>query len=95
MAKRHYDDKKRTYHMRDKEQYAGHEETRRMMSRDGHMISEDHGAPSLLPRQVIDRDWPRAANYYMGYVDTLFSGVQNQLHEDTRDFGREFKPKKY
>lgn len=83
------------YRMRDAEQYTGHEESRRMMARDGRMIYEDHGAPSLLPTHVIDRDWPRASNYYMGYVDTLFSGVQNQLHQDTQDFGKEFKPKKY
>jgi len=59
------------------------------------MISEDRSAPCLLPRNVIDRDWPRGHNYIsMGEAD-LFMGVQKQLHKDQEDMRREFNPKKY
>lgn len=78
-----------------REAYTGYKESRRMMARDGAMIREDMSAPALLPRNVIDQDWPRAANYHMGYVDDLFYGAQKQMHEDYADFGREMKPGKY
>src|SRR4249920_2262623 len=71
-----------------RESYAGFKESRRMMARDGAMIREDMSAPALLPRNVIDEYWPRAANYHMGYVDDLFYGAQKQIHEDYEDFGR-------
>ena len=89
--KRYYEGAK----MRDREQYAGMEETKMMMSRDSNMIKEDWNAPCLLPKEVIDRDWPRAGKYNMGYVDTLFNGVQKQLEEDASDFKKVFAPKKY
>jgi len=78
-----------------RESYSGYKESRRMMARDGAMIREDMAAPCLLPRNVIDEYWPRAANYHMGYVDDLFYGAQKQMHEDYADFGREMEPKKY
>jgi hypothetical protein len=78
-----------------RESYVGYKESRRMMARDGAMIREDMSAPALLPRNVIDEYWPRAANYHMGYVDDLFYGAQKQMHEDYADFGREMEPKKY
>jgi len=78
-----------------RESYSGYKESRRMMARDGAMIREDMSAPALLPRNVIDEYWPRAANYHMGYVDDLFYGAQKQMHEDYADFGREMEPKKY
>jgi hypothetical protein len=83
------------YRMRDREQYAGREQTRRMMARDGAMIHDDWNAPALLPQHVIEKYWPRAHNYNMGMVDDLFSGVQYQMHEDYDDMGREMNPKKY
>ena len=78
-----------------RESYVGYKESRRMMARDGAMIREDMAAPALLPRNVIDEYWPRAANYHMGYVDDLFYGAQKQMHEDYEDIGREMKPGKY
>ena len=75
-----------------RESYVGYKESRRMMARDGAMIREDMAAPALLPRNVIDEYWPRAANYH---VDDLFYGAQKQMHEDYEDFGREMKPGKY
>jgi hypothetical protein len=78
-----------------REAYSGYKESRRMMARDGAMIREDMSAPALLPKNVIDEYWPRAANYHMGYVDDLFYGAQKQMHEDYADFGREMDPKKY
>lgn len=83
------------YHMRDREQYAGKEETKMMMARDGHMIHDDWSAPALLPQHVISRDWPRAANYNMGSINDLFTGVEHQMHEDHGELGRFSKPKKY
>lgn len=78
-----------------RESYSGRKESRRMMARDGAMISEDMSAPALLPRRVIDEYWPKAMNYNMGYVDDLFYGAEKQMHEDYKDLGREMKPKKY
>jgi hypothetical protein len=78
-----------------REAYSGYKESRRMMARDGAMIREDMSAPALLPRNVIEEYWPKAANYNMGYVEDLFYGAQKQMHEDYDDLGRELGPKKY
>jgi hypothetical protein len=59
------------------------------------MISEDRSAPCLLPRSVIDKDWERGSIYHMGMVDTLHTGAQIQIHEDSADFKRAYSPKKY
>lgn len=83
------------YMMRDREQYAGREETKLTMGMDGRMIKEDWNATALLPTGVIDRDWPRASSYNMGMTPTLFSGVQAQIKEDEEDMRREFSPGKY
>lgn len=81
--------------MRGREAYAGYDESRRMIAHDGSMIREDMAAPCLLPRNVIDREWPKAMNYEMGFVDDLFYGAEKQMHEDYADLGRELDPKKY
>lgn len=95
-SQRHYHSKRHHgYAMRENEQYATHEQTKRMMKHDGSMISEDHNAPCLLPLNVISRDWPRAEHYNLGYTDTLFEGAQHQMKQDSSDMAREFKPKKY
>ena len=87
MAKRHYG-------MR--EQYAGHEETKEMMHRDGAMISEARNEPCLLPTHVISKDWPAAARSNIGYIGgDLFDGVQKQMHKDHSDFAKIRKPKKF
>lgn len=81
--------------MRDREMYAGEDGTRRMTSRDSGMIKDDWNAPALLPQHVIERYWPTAYNRNMGYVDSLFNGVQKQLHEDYDDLHQIMEPKKY
>jgi hypothetical protein len=78
-----------------KDQYAGHEESKKQKAMDHALIHEDHKAPALLPQHVIDTYWPTAYNTHMGMVDDLFSGSQKQLHEDYNDLGREMNPKKY
>lgn len=83
------------FHMRDREQYAGREETKMTMARDAHMIADDWNAPALLPQNVISRDWPRAASYNLGTMDDLFSGVQKQMSEDFSDLRKAEKPGKY
>lgn len=70
-------------------------ESRKMMAEASGMIREDRSAPCLLPREVIDKQWPSSADYNMGYVDDLFNGVQKQMSEDRGDFGKAMGPKKY
>ena len=78
-----------------REAYSGYKESRRLMARDGAMIKEDMSAPCLLARGVIDEYWRRADNYHMGYVEDLFYGAQNQMHEDYDDIGKAMGPKKF
>jgi len=78
-----------------REAYSGYKESRKMMARDGAMIKEDMSAPCLLPRNVIDEYWPKAANYNMGYVEDLFYGAEKQMHEDYNDLSKAIGPKKY
>jgi hypothetical protein len=61
------------------------------------MIADDWSAPALLPRNVIDRNWPRSHDYdYMGgHINDLFTGVQDQIGDDVSDLRREMNPKKY
>ncbi len=67
----------------------------KVMNRDSHMIEEDWSAPCLLPKMVIDRDWPRSHNY-MNYSEAdLFMGVNKQLNEDQNDMKKAFKAGKY
>lgn len=75
--------------------YMGNKESRRQMRTDSDLIREDMSAPALQPRHVIEKYFPRSANYNMGYVEDLFYGVQKQMHEDYDDLGRELGPKKY
>lgn len=108
MAKRHHHMKRRDHspahavphsdhtrmEMKRHEEYAGHEESAHMMARDAGMIREDWSQPCLLPAGVHDRQWPRAGGYRHYQAPDLFSAAQSQLHEDERDFEREFKPTK-
>lgn len=90
MAKRFYKS------MKMKESYAGREQSKRMMARDGAMISADMSAPALLPQGVIDKYWPRINDYSLGYVpNDLFQGVQRQRSEDNSDLRKAAKPNKY
>jgi hypothetical protein len=72
-----------------------YENSRHMMARDGGMIREDRSAPSNLPREVMDKYWPKAHNYNAGYVDDLFRGVEKQMNEDYMDIKIETHPRKY
>ncbi|CAB4184439.1 hypothetical protein UFOVP1478_19 [uncultured Caudovirales phage] len=65
------------------------------MKQAGSMIKEDMSAPCLLPREVIDREFPSAGyGLQNGYHD-LFGGVQAQLHKDESDLKKAFSPKKW
>jgi len=68
---------------------------KKAMNRDAGMISEDRSAPCLLPRNVIDKEWPRTANYTKTAEADLFMGVQKQMSKDASDLARETSPKKY
>lgn len=70
-------------------------EDQKMMKRAGNMINNDMSAPCLLPREIIDKEWPKVANYNMGYMKDLFGGVQKQMNEDYADLKRETSPGKY
>jgi hypothetical protein len=78
------------------EGYAGgYKASRKMMHHDGMMIHEDHAAACLLPHEIIEKEWPRAENDHMGFVEDKFYGVEKQMHEDYSDLGKEMDPKKY
>jgi hypothetical protein len=62
----------------------------------GHeFISEDHGAPALLPQHIVSKDYPRAYRGMGGHIDDLFMGVQKQVETDQSDMAREMKPSKW
>ncbi len=68
----------------------------KMASRDSAMIKEDKSAPCLLPTNVIDKYWPKAASYDMGRIGAdLFNGVQKQMSRDYSDLKKAAKPGKY
>ena len=66
-----------------------------MKERNPSMISDDRSAPCNLPEHVMDKYWPASHDYNMGYVPTLFNGVDKQLREDSADMRKAFGPKKY
>lgn len=53
-----------------------------MRCRNDAMVKEDYSKQCNLPTEVIQKDWPSAGDPGMGYVDTLFAGVQKQLRSD-------------
>jgi hypothetical protein len=55
------------------------------LNSDTGMIREDRSAPCLLPRNVIDRDWPRSEVYMKTGAADLFMGVKKQMSEDGAD----------
>lgn len=60
------------------------------------MIHDDMSAPCNLPTHVIDKYWAPKVYSLSGKVPSdLYRGVEKQLHEDAKDFRREFEPKKY
>lgn len=48
------------------------------------MISEDKSAPSLLPREVVSKEWPSMGYYEGRPMADLFTGVQMTTDSDTR-----------
>lgn len=88
MAKRYYQSKA--------EPYANREVSKRMMKADGYMIHDDYSARSLLPQQVMQKEWPKAYNHMQDYyVEDLFLGVNKQLNEDGEGMKKAFGPGKY
>lgn len=73
------------------EMYAGPSQSKRMMSMDGGMIHEDWSATALLPKGVIDRDWPKARNYGLNGegVSDLFSEANRQLSSNNESMDEE------
>ena len=59
------------------------------------MIREDMSAPCLLPREVIDKNFPSAGYGLKGGYHDLFGGVQAQMHKDESDLKKAFSPKKW
>jgi len=72
-----------------------YDNSRDMMARNGDMIREDRSAPCNLPREVMDKYWPKTNNYNAGYVDDLFRGVEKQMDEDFMDLKKATGPGKY
>lgn len=62
---------------------------------EGAMIHEDHSAPCLLPRMVMEKAYGYGAEYNMHHMEDLYSGVQIQLHEDGEGAKKAFRPGKY
>lgn len=59
------------------------------------MISDDWNAPALLPREVMDKQWP-AGQSYMNHTEAdLFTGVNKGLQEDSKNYKGSFRPGKY
>jgi hypothetical protein len=60
------------------------------------MIQEDHSAPGLLPRHVIDEYWEQRPGEGTGHIKKdLFQGAQDQLNVDASDLARLKKAGKY
>lgn len=85
----------RSMSRRDEKSYGRYTDSQRLMSRDSKMIKEDWNAACLLPTNVIEKEWPGAGDYMKQGIGSLFSGVQETMHEDGRAFEKENKPKQY
>ena len=112
MAKRHHQSKRARHHehegMERYERGEGHSpvpntvsgldsyRSHHMKGRGYGMISDDMSAPALLPRQIIDREYPKM-DYVMGQgqIGSLFSGEQEMMAEDRHEMKKIFKPRKY
>jgi hypothetical protein len=94
MPKRYHDSK--MSHSRSEQKREKHLKHKQHLMGGVGMIADDWAAPALLPRNVIDRNWPsNHVDYMGGHIDDLFTGVQEQLGEDAADLRREMEPKKY
>jgi hypothetical protein len=63
--------------------------TKEMMKKAGRMIHDEMSAPCLLPREVMDKDWPKEDQYSLGMVNDLFDEAQRQLSMDASGMRRE------
>ena len=75
--------------------YQTYPESKHMMKRDSGMIHEDHSAACMLPTHVIEKQWAGAGNYMHKGIGSLFSGVQETMHEDGKAFEKSNKPRQY
>lgn len=88
--------KKRHYAaMKSGEEYSTRGESMKTLQGDSRMIHEDRSAPCLLPREVMDKDWPRATMYSPTIPSDLFTEANKQMKADEREFRSAFKPGKY
>lgn len=85
----------REMRMKNEAGYEGYASSQRMMRRDSGMIKEDWSAACLLPTNVIEKQWAGAGDYMHKGIGSLFSGVQETMHEDGRAFEKSNKPKQY
>jgi hypothetical protein len=75
--------------------YQSYPQSKHMMKRDSGMIHEDWNAACLLPTHVIEKQWAGAGHYMNKGIGSLFSGVQETMHEDGRAFEKSNKPRQY
>lgn len=66
-----------------------------MRARGDAMVKEDYSKQCNLPTENIQKEWPGCGDNGMGYVDTLFEGVQKQLRSDNSMMRSIKKPAKY
>lgn len=55
---------------------------RKMESRSGEMISEDHNAIANMPQHVVYREYPKGHMYLRTNLDDTMSGIDMQQSED-------------
>lgn len=79
------------YHESSHEMYAGPQMSKGMMSRDGGLIHDDWSQPCLLPKNVIDRDWPKARGYGLNgsSIGDLFSEANRQMSSNNESMDEE------
>lgn len=88
--KRHYESGPAGHESRSHSEY---KRTMMRMKEDSHMIKEDHSAPALCPRSIIDRDWGSNYEYIMdGQIRDLYGAVSATMKEDSSDLRKELKP---
>jgi|GEM_PF-5297944 hypothetical protein len=85
----------RAMQRREDKSYGRYDGSQKLMSRDAGMIKEDWDAACLLPRGVIEKEWPGAGDYMRKDIPNLFSGVQETMREDGNAFMKSNKPRQY
>lgn len=72
-----------------------YEGARPMHARNKSMIDDAPSKPCNLPTEVMMKFYPESPYDNMGYVDTLYNGVEKQMRQDASDFRKVKSPKKY